>query len=362
MSNVSDSKKVIDLKNKKEVSKVSAPCPHFCHGSEKAIRDGFGEGLLEVGSDERVVALTADLATSTMCGSFMNAYPERFFQVGICEQNMMSAAAGMAAVGKIPFINSFAAFSPGRNWDQLRVSVCYSNLKVIVHGSHGGITVGEDGATHQAMEDIAITRVLPNLTVIIPCDSNEAKNAVIALKDHSGPAYIRTSRAKAWQISNEDTPFVIGKAKIMCEGNDATIVSCGIMLHESLLAKDILENEGINVEIINSPTIKPLDEKTIINSIKKTNCCVTAEEHQIIGGLGGAVSEASVSHYPVPIERVGMKDSFGESGKADDLIIKYNLNANAIVEAVHKVIARKNGVNFDKSISEKLSTKNSIKK
>ncbi|MFW5872218.1 MAG: transketolase family protein, partial [bacterium] len=245
------------------------------------------------------------------------------------------------AVGKIPFINSFAAFSPGRNWDQLRVSVCYSNLNVKVHASHAGITVGEDGATHQALEDIAITRVLPNLTVIVPADANEAKNATLAIAKHEGPVYLRTSRAKVPQITKKE-PFVIGKAKKMSSGTDVTIVACGVMVNEALKAKEILDKKKISVEILNTASIKPFDEKALLTSIKKTGCIVTAEEHQIHGGLGSLVAEIITKNDTlVPIEMVGMQDCFGESGTADQLLAKYEMDSHAIVKAVKKVLKRK---------------------
>lgn len=308
----------------------------------KAIRDGFGEGLLEAGKrNKKVVVLTADLTGSTKCDSFAKAFPNRFFQVGICEQNMMSAAAGMAVVGKIPFVNSFATFNPGRNWDQLRVSVCYSNLNVKVHGSHAGLTVGADGATHQALEDIAITRVLPNMTVVVPCDAMEAKNATIALSKLNGPAYIRTSRASV-PIISKDEEFVIGKAKLLMRGQDVTIAACGVIVHEAMKASEVLKKEGVSCEVINCSTIKPLDVKSILRSVKKTGCLVSAEEHQISGGLGSTISELLVQKYLVPQEFVGVKDTFGESGQPEELLSKYEIDSIAIVKAVRKVIRRKN--------------------
>lgn len=307
----------------------------------KGIRDGFGEGIVEAGKkNKKVVCLVADLGSSTRAQKFGEKFPNRYFQVGIAEQHMMSAAAGMAVIGKIPFINSFAAFSPGRNWDQLRVSVCYSNLNVKVHASHAGITVGEDGATHQALEDIAITRVLPNLTVIVPADAMEAKQATLALAEHIGPAYLRTSRAKTPQIT-KDEPFVIGKAKKMSTGKDVTIVACGVMVEQALIAKEELAKKKISVEILNTASIKPFDEKALLTSVKKTGCVVTAEEHQIHGGLGSLVAEILGKNNPTPIEMVGMQDCFGESGTADQLLEKYGMTAKDIVKAVKKVLKRK---------------------
>ncbi len=308
----------------------------------KAIRDGYGEGLLEIGKNKKVVVLTADLTSSTKCELFAQKYPERFFQCGICEQNMMSVGAGFASVGKIPFVNSFAVFNPGRNWDQLRVSVCYSNLNVKVHGSHAGLTVGGDGASHQALEDIAITRCLPNMTVIVPCDSNEAKNAVIALSKHKGPAYIRTSREKVPMLPESQDKFEIGKAKILIKGSDVTIIACGVEVHEALTSAGILKLDyGVSAEVINCPTIKPLDEKTILKSLNKTKCLVTAEEHQIMGGLGSTLSELLTKKLPLPQEFVGVNDTFGESGNPIELIAKYGLDSKAITKACLKVIKRK---------------------
>lgn len=310
--------------------------------SLRGIRDGFGEGIVEVGKkNKKVVCLVADLGSSTRAEKFGAKYPSRYFQVGIAEQHMMSAAAGMAVVGKIPFINSFAVFSPGRNWDQLRVSVCYSNLNVKVHASHAGITVGEDGATHQALEDLAITRVLPNLSVIVPADATEAKQATLAITEHKGPVYLRTSRAKTTQVT-KDEPFVIGKAKKMSYGKDVTIVACGVMVEQALFAAEELKKENISVEILNCASIKPFDEKALLQSVRKTGCIVTAEEHQIHGGLGSLVSEIiTQSDTLVPIEMVGMKDCFGESGTAEQLLKKYEMDSDTIVKAVKKVLKRK---------------------
>ena len=308
---------------------------------EEGIREGFGKGLLEAGKkNKNVVALVADLGSSTRADIFGKHFPLRYFQVGITEQHMMSAAAGMAVVGKIPFVNSFAAFSPGRNWDQLRVSVCYSNLNVKIHSSHAGITVGEDGATHQALEDIAITRVLPNIVVLVPCDSREAKNATIAAAQYNGPVYIRTSRSKVPLIS-ADEPFSIGKIKILRKGLDVTIVACGVLVSQALLAAKELEQKGITAEVLNASTIKPFDKKTLLKSLRKTKCCVTAEEHQLAGGLGSLVAEITSKNFPVPIEMVGMKDSFGESGKDSELLIKYTMTSKDISKAVLKVCSRR---------------------
>jgi len=303
----------------------------------EAIRDGFGIGLVDAGKiNKNVIALTADLTSSTKCDEFAKQYPNRFYQCGICEQNMMSAAAGMAKLNKIPFVNSFAVFSPGRNWDQLRVSVCYSNMNVKIHGSHAGLSVGEDGATHQALEDIAITRVLPNIKVLVPCDANQARLAVIESIKHYGPVYIRTSRHKCPTIS--DNNFKIGKADILKKGKDITLIACGILVYETILAANILEKEGISAEVINCSTIKPLDKKTILNSAKKTKKVVTIEEHQIAGGMGSAIAEFLSSNYPVKISFIGVNDSFGESGTPEELFKKYGLDSKSIARKVRKLI------------------------
>jgi len=307
----------------------------------KAIRDGFGEGLLKAGRNKKVVLLTADLLESTRGNLFAEKYPNRVFDVGIAEQNMMSMASGMAHLGKIPFVNSFAVFNPGRNWDQLRVSVCYSNANVKIHGSHAGLTVGPDGATHQALEDIAITRVLPNLVVIVPADAIEAKNAVIAISKYKGPVYIRTSREKV-PIITKDEEFVIGKAKIIKKGTDVTVVACGVEVNEAIKAEKELQQRGISCEIINVPTIKPLDIKTILKSIKKTKALVIAEEHQKAGGLGSAISEKLFGKIQIPFEHVAVNDSFGESGNAKELLKKYKLDFKAIKSSCIKVIKQKN--------------------
>lgn len=305
-------------------------------------RNGYGDGLVEIGKkDARIVVLTGDLAESTRAHLFQKAYPERFIECGVAEQNMMGVAAGLALAGKVPFVSSYAVFVPGRNWDQLRVSVCYSNANVKIAGAHAGISVGPDGATHQALEDLAITRVLPNLTVVVPCDYLETKKATIALAKMVGPAYFRFAREKTPVITVEKTPFKIGKANVMREGLDATIAACGPLVHEALLAAEELAKNGIELEVLNCHTLKPFDETTLVKSVKKTGCCVTVEEHQIIGGLAGAVSETLGRAYPAPIENVGMPNSFGESGEPDELLEKYGMKAADIVKAVKRVLKRK---------------------
>jgi transketolase len=305
-------------------------------------RNGYGEGVVALGEkDPNVVVLTGDLAESTRASKFQEKFPERFIEVGVAEQNMMGIAAGLALSGKTPFVSSYAVFVPGRCWDQLRVSVCYSKANVKVAGAHAGISVGPDGATHQALEDIASVRVLPNIVVVVPCDVIETKKATIALGEHKGPAYFRFAREKTPVITTEETPFKIGKAEIFREGDDVTIVACGPLVYQSLVAAKELEEEGIKAEVINNHTIKPIDKLTLASSAKKTGAVVTVEEHQINGGLGGAVAEVLGENFPVPMERVGMPDSFGESGKPEELLEKYGMSVKKIKEAVKSVIKRK---------------------
>ncbi|MDQ6985072.1 MAG: transketolase family protein [Candidatus Dojkabacteria bacterium] len=308
----------------------------------KSTRDGFGEALVEAAKiNKEIVALSADLTESVRLNHFKEHFPERFVEVGVAEQNMMGIAAGMAIAGKIPVVGSYAVFNPGRNWDQLRVSVCYSNLNVKVIGGHAGLSVGPDGATHQALEDIAITRVLPNLDVIVPCDYEEARKSTKAMSEIHGPLYLRLGRTSIPVITTEDTNFEIGKAEIFKEGSDVTIVACGIMVYQALVAANQLEKEGIKAEVINNHTIKPLDTDTIIKSAMKTKCIVTAEEHQINAGLGSAIAEAIVKEYPVAIEMVGINNTFGESGDPEELMKKYKITSKDIVSSVKKAIERK---------------------
>ncbi len=309
---------------------------------QKPTRDGFGKALVELGKKNRqIVVLSADLSESTRAQLFEKEFPDRFFEVGVAEQNLMGVAAGLALSGKVPFVASYAVFSPGRNWDQLRVSVCYSKANVKIIGGHTGLTVGPDGATHQALEDIAITRVLPNLTVVVPCDYFEAYKATLALGKLVGPAYLRLTREKSPLITVAESDFEIGVANVLKVGSDVTVIGCGPILAEALKAAEKLAKENIHVEVINNHTIKPLDEKTLLKSIVKTHAVVTVEEHQIAGGLGSAIAEMVSGHLPVPIERVGMHDSFGESGQPDQLLEKYHLTANDIHAAVKKVLKRK---------------------
>lgn len=308
------------------------------------IRQGYGEGLLQAGKDnDQVVALCADLTDSTKTAIFSNEYPGRFVQMGIGEQSMASVASGMAAMGKIPFLASYAMFSPGRNWEQIRTTICYNDANVKIAGAHAGISVGPDGGTHQATEDIAITRVIPRMTVIVPCDSVEANKATQALAKHVGPAYIRLAREKTPVMTSEDTPFEIGKANIFWESDNpqVAIIACGALVHNALVAAKDLEKEGIGTIVVNNHSVKPMDFKTIIDVANKTGAVVTVEEHQIIGGMGSAVSEVLVQNNPVPIELIGVHDKFGQSGEPDELIEHYGMGVNSIKDAVRKVVSRK---------------------
>ena len=287
------------------------------------------------------MVLCCDLTESTRSLQFKEAYPERFLEIGVAEQNLAGVAAGLALEGKVPFCSSYAVFNPGRNWDQIRVSVCYTNANVKIVGAHAGISVGPDGATHQGLEDIATMRVLPNMTILAPCDYYETKKATIAAAKINGPVYIRFGRNATPVFTTPDTPFEIGKAYVLREGTDVTIVSCGPLVYEALLAAHELEVEGLSVEVINCPTIKPLDIDTIIASAKKTNAVVSVEEHQITGGLGGAVAETLGEHYPATLQRIGMPDTFGESGEPHELLKKYGMTKPAIVVAVKKVLEKK---------------------
>lgn len=311
------------------------------------LRNGFSQGLVKSGRNKNVVALCADLTGSVKVDAFAKKYPTRFFEFGIAEQNMMSAAAGMCIDGKIPFVTSYAAFNPGRNWDQLRVSVAYQNSNVKILGGHAGLTTGPDGATHQALEDIAITRILPNLTVIVPCDEIETKKATLAIAKHKGPCYLRLSREKTLNITNNNTPFEIGKANVLDLGEDVTIIACGLTVQFALETRKKLFSKGIKASVINLHTIKPLDKKTILKYAKKTGCFVTIEEHQITGGMGSAVSEFLSQKFPIPIEMIGVNDSFGESGPGYELLKKYKISTNEIIKRVNKVLKRKKHKNIN---------------
>lgn len=318
--------------------------------NKQATRDGFGTGLVSAGKkDERIVALTADLSESTRVEQFAKEFPKRFFQVGVAEQNLVTVAAGLATYGKIPFITSYATFSPGRNWEQIRTTVCINDVPVKIIGCHAGLTVGPDGATHQALEDIAIMRVLPNMTVVVPCDSEESHKATHAIAQTSldklgtGPAYLRLGREKMPQVTTPETPFELGKAYYVyeTESADVTIIACGALVYESILAAQELGNQGINVDVINMHTIKPIDREAIITAAKKTGAIVTAEEHQIIGGLGSAVAEVLAEEYPTPVEFIGVRDQYGQSGIPAELMKHYKLDKESIKVAVQDVVKRK---------------------
>jgi transketolase len=341
------------------------------------IRKGFGEGLVEVADlDENIVGLCADLTESTQMHSFRNKYPKRFVEIGIAEQNMASVASGMASMGKLPFITSYAMFSPGRNWEQIRTTICYNDQKVIIAGSHAGVSVGPDGGTHQAIEDIAITRVIPNMTVIVPCDAVEAKKATHAIAKSSKdggtdtPVYIRLAREKSPVVTTEGAPFEIGKAQVVYEldenefldlksvqgegssmtfklnrdnniKHDVGIVACGVLLYKAIKVAEALKLEGVSVKVLNLSTIKPIDEESLIALAKETGAIVTVEEHQIAGGMGSAVAEVLAMHAPVPMEFVGVHDRFGQSGTPDELLEEYGMGEKDIKKAVVKVLSRK---------------------
>ena len=307
----------------------------------KDTRSGFGDGILEAArKNSNIVALTADLAGSLKLNGFIKEFPERFIQCGIAEANMMGIAAGLTIGGKIPYTTTFANFSTGRVYDQIRQSIVYSGKNVKICASHAGLTLGEDGATHQILEDIGLMKMLPGMTVIVPADYNQTKAATMAIAEYEGPVYLRFGRP-VWPIFTNETDFVIGKAQPISEGTGISIFACGHMVWKAIEAGKILEEKGISVEIINIHTIKPLDETAVLNSIRKTKCAVTAEEHNIIGGLGDSIAQLAARHFPVPIEYVGTRDTFGESGKPMDLLKKYGLDSPDIVAAAEKAISRK---------------------
>lgn len=311
--------------------------------NEKETRGGFGEGIHEAGKrNDKVVVLTADLAGSMKLGPFIKDFPDRFIQCGIAEANMIGVAAGLTIGGKIPYTTTFANFSTGRVYDQIRQSVAYSGKNVKICASHAGLTLGEDGATHQILEDIGMMKMLPGMTVIVPCDFNQTKAATIAIAEYEGPVYLRFGRPKWPNFTKEDgSDFVIGKAQQLSEGADISIFACGHLVWKAIEASRILEEKGYSVEVINIHTIKPLDEEAVLNSIRKTKCAVTCEEHNIIGGLGDSIAQVAAKYCPVPIEYVGTKDTFGESGTPVQLLKKYGLDTPNIVEAAEKVLARK---------------------
>lgn len=317
----------------------------------KPTRDGYGDGLVIIGEENpNIVVLCADLTESTRSEGFAKKFPERFFELGVAEQNMASVAAGLGISGKIPFISSYAVFSPGRNYEQIRTTIAYNDSNVKIAGAHAGVSVGPDGATHQATEDMAIMRVMPNMKVFCPCDAIEAKKATIAAAKIWGPVYLRFGREKSPIITTEKTPFIPGKAEIFWSPSQSSgrqlkprvlIVACGILVYNALLAAQELEKEKIGAIVLNSHTIKPLDEMKILEVVKKTDAVVTVEEHQIAGGLGGAIAELLAKKYPVPMEFIGMQNTFGESGPPQDLVEKYGMGVKDIIMAVKKVLKRK---------------------
>ncbi len=311
--------------------------------NEKETRGGFGEGILEAGRrNPNVVALTADLAGSLKLNAFMKEFPERFVQCGIAEANMIGVAAGLTIGGKIPYTTTFANFSTSRVYDQIRQSVAYSGKNVKICASHAGLTLGEDGATHQVLEDVGMMKMLPGMTVIVPCDFNQTKAATIAIAEYQGPVYLRFGRPKWPNFTAENQNFEIGKAHVLAEGTDITIFACGHMVWLAVEAAKMLADKGVSVELINIHTIKPLDEEAVLNSIRKTGCMVTAEEHQINGGLGDSIAGVAGRECPVPHEYVAVMDTFGESGTPMQLLTKYGLTKEHIFEAAEKALARKN--------------------
>lgn len=310
------------------------------------IRKGFGLGLQKAGEeDKNVVALCADLTESTQMHFFKEKFPERFVEIGVAEQNLVTVASGMVAMGKIPFCSSYAMFSPGRNWEQIRTTIAYNDRKVVVVGSHAGISVGPDGGTHQALEDIALTRIIPNMDVVSPCDAIEAKKATLALAKSKRPAYLRLAREKTPVITTEETPFSLGKAQVYWIPDvglaQVGIIVTGGLTYKALLAAKELEAEGIKTKVLNLATIKPIDKEAITLLAKETKAIVTVEEHQVMGGMGGAVAEVLAQNFPVPIEFIGVQDKFGQSGTPEELIEHYGMGKNSIKEAVQKVLKRK---------------------
>lgn len=309
------------------------------HIEQEPIRKGFGRGLkVAAEANDNVVALCADLTDSTQMSLFKEEFPERFVEIGVAEQNLVTVSSGMAAQNKIPFCSSYAAFMPGRCWEQIRTTICLNDQPVKLVGSHAGISVGPDGATHQMLEDIALMRSLPNMVVIAPCDSKEAEKATVAMSEDKRPNYIRLAREATPVFTTDRTPFEIGKAQVFREGADVTIVATGTMTYQAMVAAKNLEKDGISAEVIHCATIKPLDEATILKSVKKTGRVVTAEEAQITGGLGGAVAELLSEKFPSPLRRVGVKDRYGESGKPEELLRVFGLTYTHIALAVHELI------------------------
>ncbi len=305
-------------------------------------RDGFGEGLVLAGEkNEKIIVITADLARSTKVEGFREKFPDRFIEVGVAEQNLVTIASGLAAAGKIPVATSYAVFSPGRNWEQIRTTICLNDLPVKIIGSHAGLTVGTDGSTHQALEDIAMMRVLPNMVVLSPCDAIEAKKATLAMMEINKPCYLRLPRCEVPTITTEDSPFEIGKGEILCEGNNLTIIATGEMVYCALQAAKELEESKISVRVINLHTIKPLDTKIIQQAAEETRAIVTVEDHQKAGGMGSAVAEYVSQNFPVPIKIIGVDDKFGQSGTPEELLQKYGLTQEEIIKAVTSVLRMK---------------------
>lgn len=305
-------------------------------------RNGFGEGLIQAGRDDaNVVGICADLAESTRMEGFKKAFPERYIEIGVAEQMLVAMAGGLAAAGKIPWIASYAMFNPGRSWEQVRTIMALNETNVKIAGAHAGVSVGPDGATHQAIEDIAIMRVIPKMTVVVPCDSIQTKKATIALSKMFGPAYLRFGREKSAVITTDDTPFEIGKAQTMREGADVALVACGILVYNALVAAEALAKDGISCRVVNNHTIKPMDEDAIVSAARDCGAIVTIEEHQVHAGMGSRVAEIVAQHQPVPIEFVGVQDRFGQSGDPSELIEYYGMGSDAIVAAAKKAAARK---------------------
>lgn len=308
---------------------------------QEPTRAGFGRGLKAAGEkNENIVALCADLTESTQMHLFKEAFPERFVEIGVAEQNLVTVASGMARVGKIPFTSSYAAFSPGRNWEQIRTTACLNDMPVKVVGSHAGVSVGPDGATHQMLEDIALMRVLPNMVVVVPGDAIEAEKATLAIAENGKPSYLRLAREKSPIFSTESSPFEIGKAYVLRSGTDVTLAGTGTMTYQLLMLARLLEEKGVSAEVLHVPTIKPLDTATILESVKKTGRVVTAEEAQIAAGFGGAVAELLCEKSPAPLLRLGMRDRFGESGAPNELLEHFNLIAEKMLQSVEKFIAK----------------------
>ena len=305
-------------------------------------RFGYGDALVELGRENPdVVVLCCDLSESTRVHLFKKEFPKRFVEMGVAEQNMAVVAAGLALEGKIPFMSSYAVFSPGRNWDQVRISICYNEANVKMPGAHAGISVGPDGATHQALEDIAITRALPNMRVIVPCDYHEAKKTTKAVAAVKGPCYFRLGRDKTPVITTPDTPFEIGRAEVFRDGADVALVACGPLVFEALVAAEELQKKGVSAMVLNNHTVKPIDSSALEKAARKCGAVVTAEEHQVMGGMGSAVCEALAKTYPVPVEFVGVQDSFGESGTPSELMAKYGMKSPAVAQAAERVLKRR---------------------